>query len=71
MIGFFSQYYDDGKFIVMKDKLHFVHIPDGLSPEEIHDRFAQEAQVFANKLDANIVYLNYGKDEFIKYEYSI
>lgn len=71
MLGFFSQYYDDAKFIVMKGKLHFVHIPDGLSEQEIHDRFAQMAQAFANKLDANIVYLNYGKDNFIKYDYSI
>lgn len=70
MIGFFSLYHDD-KVVVMKDKLHFVHIPDELSKDEIEIQFAKMAKLMAEKFDANLIYLNFGKDDFIKYEYEI
>ena len=68
MIGFFSLSKDNSEF-VKKDALYFVSIPDSLPPQVIHDRFAHIAQAFANQMDVNKVYLNYGKDESIEYEY--
>ena len=70
MLGFFSLFCD-GKEIVKKDHLYFVSIPDNLPEDEIRERFARLAQSFANKVDANIVFLNYGKEGSIRYEYKI
>lgn len=70
MIGFFSASNEAGKCF-KKDTIYFVSIPDGLKSDDIKDRFASIAQLYANQMDVNKVYLNYGKDEFIVYEYSI
>ena len=70
MLGFLSKT-KSNKTLVNKESIYFISIPEGLSQEDIKDRFAQLAQTFANKMDVNTVYLIYGKDEFIKYEYSI
>lgn len=69
MLGFLSLFKDKQNF-VKKEEIYFVSIPDNLTQEEIKNRFSKEAKVFAEFLDANTVYLNYGKD-FIEYDYTI
>lgn len=68
MIGFLSKSIDASKKL-KKDEIYFVSVPDGLSEEEVKVRFSKLAVNFANKTDSNVVYLNYGKDKTIKYEY--
>ena len=46
-------------------------IPDNFSSDEIKERFAKEAKLFADTLDKRTVYLNYGESEFIEYDYKI
>lgn len=68
MLGFLSNSIDTSKKFT-KDEIYFVSVPDGLSEKEVKVRFAKLAVNFANKTDSNVVYLNYGKDKIIKYEY--
>lgn len=69
MIGFFSLFKDNQNY-VRKDQILFVHVPDDIPESEIKVRLSKMAKDFANKVDSNIVYLNYGKENFIKYEYN-
>lgn len=70
MLGFFSKFKDRQNF-VKKDEIFFVHIPEGLSPNDIKIRFSKIAQTFANKVNENHVFLNYGKENFIEYDFTI
>lgn len=70
MIGFFSLFKDNQNY-VDKKQITFVSIPDNLFEEDIKIRFSKLARDFANAVDSNKVYLLYGKDNFIEYEFKI
>lgn len=70
MIGFFSLF-KDRQNVVKMNEIFFVHIPENSSDEEIKKRFSKHAKAFAEALDVNKVYLNFGKDNFIEYDYKI
>ena len=70
MVGFFSLF-KDNQNIVKKEEILFVHIPDDIVPDAIKEYCSKIALDFARKLDVDKIYLNYGKENFIEYDYSI
>ncbi len=70
MIGFFSLFKDNQNF-VKKEEILFVHIPDDATEEGIKIFCSQKALDFARKLNVDKVYLNYGKENYIEYDYTI
>ena len=69
-LGFFSLF-KDNQNVVRKDQIYFVSVPDNLPPVDIKKRFSKIAKTFAEKVDSNKVFLNYGKENFIEYDFSI
>ena len=70
MLGFFSLF-KDRQNVVKKDEIYFVHVPDDANDDEIRELYSKLAKDFADFLDVNKVYLNFGKDKYIEYEYKI
>lgn len=69
MIGFLSAY-DENEKHADKEKITFVHFLSDNS-EDIKIEMSEFACRFANKFDLEKVYLFYGKDEKIVYDYSL
>lgn len=69
MIGFLSAY-DENEKQASKEKITFIHI-DSLDREDIQKEVSPFALGFARKFDLEKVYLFYGKDEKIVYDYSL
>ena len=69
MIGFLSKN-NDCLSRVTKDEIHFVHIDDNLSRDDIKISNTKTAFMFANKFNINKVFLHFGK-ESIEYDFKI
>lgn len=69
MIGFLSAY-DENEKQAAKDKIMFVHISSE-NQEDIKQEMSPIACSFARQLNLEKVYLFYGKDEKLIYEYSL
>lgn len=70
MLGFFCPFKDiKGK--VTKDKVYFVSVPDNSKEDEIRMLTSKKARSFAEKLDLNEVYLHFGKEKIIKYDFTV
>lgn len=70
MVGFLSLF-KDKQNVVKKEEILFVHIPDDADENSVRQLNAKKAKDFAEFLDASKVYLNYGKDKYIEYDYTI
>lgn len=70
MLGFLSLSKDSEK-VVKKAEIFFVHVPDFVSDDEIKVSLSKTAKIFADRFNTNKVYLNFGKDKFIEYEFKI
>lgn len=70
MLGFLSLS-KDSKIVVKKDQIFFVHIPDNVSEDEIKMCLSKTAKTFADLFNTNKVFLNFGKDKVIEYEFKI
>jgi hypothetical protein len=54
---------------VMKENISFVSVPDSATEEEIKILISKKAKLFADYLNLNEVFLHFGKDNIIKYEF--
>lgn len=71
MIGFFSAY-DENEKQADKTKLSFTHIQSlDQSEEEVKKEMAPFALAFARHFKIEKVYLFYGKDKKIVYDYKV
>lgn len=68
MIGFISAY-DENEKSADKEKISFVHINSN-NQEDVRIEMSRFACEFAKKFDLEKVYLFYGKDNKLIYEYS-
>ena len=68
MIGFLSAY-DENEKSVSKEKITFVHICSD-SDEDVRQELSSTALQFARYYNLEKVYLFYGKDKKIEYDYS-
>jgi len=69
MVGFLSAYDEDEKQ-ASKEKISFIHIQADLD-EDIKIEVSSLALAFARAFDLKKVYLFYGKDKKIVYDYSL
>lgn len=69
MLGFLSAF-DESELSGSKDKISFVHI-NAKNKEDIYRELAPSALALARKFDLKKVYLFYGKDGKIIYDYSL
>lgn len=69
MIGFLSAYNENEK-LVDKEKISFIHIISE-SEEDVMKEISPVSLAFARKFDLKKVYLFYGKDLKIEYDYSL
>lgn len=69
MIGFISAY-DENEKSADKEKISFVHINSN-NQEDIRIEMSPLALQFARKFDLEKVYLFYGKDEKLIYDYTL
>lgn len=69
MLGFISAY-DENEKSASKEKIFFVHI-NSSDKEDIEKEVAPIALQFARTLNLEKVYLFYGKDEKLTYEYAL
>lgn len=69
MIGLLSAY-DENEKQASKEKISFIHI-DSKTDEDVEIEVSPLACNFARKLNLEKVYLFYGKDKKIIYDYSL
>lgn len=69
MLGFLSAY-DENEKSATKEKISFVHI-NSSSKKDVEIEMKASALAFARKFDLSKVYLFYGKDKKIVYDYSL
>lgn len=69
MLGFFSAY-DENEKQVDKKKISFVHI-NSSNEEDIKQEMSHQAHIFANSINSDKVYLFFGKEGKIIYDYTL
>lgn len=69
MIGILTAY-DENEKQAQKEKISFVHI-NSENSDDVRIEMSEPAVRFANKFNLEKVYLYFGKDEKIVYDYSL